>query len=115
MKDIKPSHILAGIAWAFTFILGTQIATRKISVDLLSFGMFGLFFLVALMASAVAQGKPVIKDLRVKVGGNTYTQESGVVDVVYSKNGAVIVYITLKPEDIVFFPADLSRPSIKKK
>lgn len=95
MKELKPSHLLAAVAWAFTFMVGANIVMRKIPADLLSWGMFLLFFLVAVMASAVAQGKPRIKDLRVYLSGQLYTQESGAVEVYQSPKGTTVVNVYL--------------------
>lgn len=104
MKELKPSHILAAVAWAFTFMVGTNIVMRKIPADLFSWGMFLLFFLVAVMASGVAQGRtkqPTIKDLRVNIGSFIFTQESGEVGVYFGKNGAVVVFLHIKDSAVM--------------
>jgi len=54
MKLEKPSHFLALISWAYVFTGGALIFLRKIPADGLTWGLFALFFFVAVMASAVA-------------------------------------------------------------
>lgn len=56
MKLEKPSHLLAAITWFFVFALAIALMLRIIPADWLSWGLFALFFFVAVMASAVASG-----------------------------------------------------------
>ncbi len=54
MKIEKFSQLLALIAWANVFVEGWLILLRTIPADGLTWFFFGLFFLVAVMAGAVA-------------------------------------------------------------
>lgn len=56
MKLEKPSHLLAAVTWFFVFALTIALMLRVIPADWLSWGLFALFFFVAVMASAVASG-----------------------------------------------------------
>ena len=99
MKLEKPSQILALFAWAFVFVEAGLLVIRKIPADGLSWGFFALFFFVAAMASAVANGgdkKPTIgkSDLIVKVGDEICTVNNGkLVISPEQKDGTVFVSV----------------------
>lgn len=86
MKEfvLKPSAVLAYAGWASVFIEGWLLLLRTIPADGLSWSFFGLFFLVAVMASAVYSGKQNKKDgiaspddLVVRMDNTLYTQNNG--------------------------------------
>ena len=57
MKIEKFSQLLALVAWASVFVEGWLILLRTIPADGLTWFFFGLFFVVAVMAGAVASPK----------------------------------------------------------
>jgi len=99
MKLEKPSQILALFAWAFIFVEAAFLVIRVIPADGLSWSLFALFFLIATMASAVANGgskKPTIGkgNLIVKVGDEICTVDNGKLLISpEQKDGTIFVYI----------------------
>ena len=83
MKIDKPSAVLAYAGWISVFVLGWLIVLRTIPADKLTWTFFGIFFVVAVMASAVYAGGPkkdgIISpdDVVVKVDNTIYTQHNG--------------------------------------
>lgn len=83
MKIDKPSAVLAYAGWVSVFVEAWLLLLRTIPADGLTWTFFAIFFVVAVMASAVYSGKPkkdsVVSpdDLVVKVDNTIYTQNNG--------------------------------------
>jgi hypothetical protein len=105
MDNLKPSHVLSGFLWFFFFIFSIGVFMRQVPADKTSYTFIGVFFFLAVWTSAIAQGRPKIKDLRVKVGDKMYTQESGAVEVFTGTKGATIVHVNPRKSE------DSDRPS----
>jgi len=57
MKIENLSQLLAVVGWISVFVLGWLIVLRLAPSDALTWAFFVIFFVVALMASAVAHGR----------------------------------------------------------
>lgn len=78
MKTIRPSVLLASASWGSVFTEGWLLLTGVITASGLAWGLFILFFLVALIASAVASDrKSAIGELVVKIDDELYSVDNG--------------------------------------
>lgn len=103
MKIDKPSMLLAYASWASVFVLGWLIVLRSIPTDGLTWSFMGLFFLVAVMASAVASNNPkkdgIIdpNDIVVKVDDMICTKRNGLLMIGPERpDGQMIVIVQKK-------------------
>jgi len=99
----KPSHVLAFAGWGYVFVSGMFLIVRTIPSDSLSWGLFTLFLIIAVFASAVAQGKTKVDptDVRINMANEIYTAEDLKVHLL--KDGSMFIYV------------DLAHPSKNKK
>ena len=83
MKIDKPSAVLAYAGWVSVFVESWLLLLRIIPADGLTWTFFGIFFVVAVIASAVSSSGPKQDgiaspdDLVVKVNDTLYTQKNG--------------------------------------
>lgn len=97
MKSIKGSHILAVLGWLCVFSELVAVLFKKIPLDAGNIFTFFFFFLIAVFASAVANGsKPKLKDgssMRVKIAGQIFTGDS--LTILQLKSGDLFVEVDL--------------------
>src|SRR5688572_4698694 len=98
MKSIKGSHVLATLGWAGCFFTLVCILFKKLPFDGSTIFTFIFFFVIAVFASAVAQGsnKPKLKDgsaMRVKIAGQIFTGDS--LTILQLKSGDLFVEVDL--------------------
>ena len=106
MKINKPSAVLAYAGWASVFIEGWLLLLRTIPADGLTWTFFGLFFFLAVMASAVSTGRQTRKDgiispddLIINVDGTIHTQANGGLSIGPERpDGKMIVIVQRKKE-----------------
>lgn len=91
VKNQKPSMILAYAGWTSVFIESWLLLTRLIPADGLSWSLFGLFFVLAVMASAIYSGKSGAGtvDIRVSISGKVFSEESDTLTVIRNGNVAL--------------------------
>lgn len=53
----KPSQLLALASWASVFVLSWPLLKRSVPADVMSWGFFAFFLLIAVMSSAVSSGR----------------------------------------------------------
>lgn len=97
MKNEKlPVLVLSAGAWICVLIESWLLLMRSIPADFLSWFFFCLFFLVAVMASAVANGgenKNKRGKLEVNFRGDIYSEDSGNLRIV-DHGGKTFVWIS---------------------
>lgn len=105
MKIEKPSAILAYAGWISVFVLGWLMVLRTVPADRLTWIFFWIFFVVAVLASAIYSGSPkkdgIISpnDIVVKVDDKIYTQANhGLVIGPERPDGKMIVIVPIQKE-----------------
>ena len=105
MKIEKPSAILAYAGWISVFVLGWLMVLRATPADKLTWTFFWIFFVVAVLASAIYSGSPkkdgIISpnDIVVKVDDKIYTQANhGLVIGPERPDGKMIVIVPIQKE-----------------
>jgi hypothetical protein len=91
VKIQKSSIVLAYAGWTSVFIESWLLLTRLIPADGLSWSLFGLFFFLAVMASAIYSGKSKasIVDIRVSISGKVFSEDSDTLTVIRNGNVAL--------------------------
>lgn len=105
MKIDKPSAVLAYAGWISVFVLGWLMLLRTVPADGLTWRFFGIFFVIAVWASAVYSGNPKKDgvaspdDLVVKVDNTIYTQNNGGLSIGPERPDGKMIVIVRKPKE----------------
>lgn len=92
--NFKPSILLATLGWISVFTLAWLFLLGVLHTSVLSVSIFTIFFIIAVMASAVYGSKPKFErttDIEVNLNGFTYSEAKGNLRVIHGV-GKVFIY-----------------------
>ena len=113
-KNMRPSFVLAVCAWTYVFVTAVTTLFRVVPSDRLTWTSFGFFFVLAICASALAQGRQArlapSDQVRINIAGQIYTGDALMIHEL--RDGKVVVYVDLsKPAEA----AEKTRREAQKK